>query len=119
MPAPQTSPTARRLAAVALLGPLLMGLLGGPSGAQSAVGLMLSAAADRAGATGPGRRDRLRQRLRPPPPPPPPPADAAPFSWETMAPAPLGRSEAQGAAVNGKLYVFGGFFSGDDDDRPV
>src|SRR5215213_3711606 len=33
------------------------------------------------------------------------------FSWQTKAPAPLQRFEAQGVAVDGKLYVFGGFTS--------
>jgi N-acetylneuraminic acid mutarotase len=46
------------------------------------------------------------------PPPPPPTGDPTLFSWDTKAQAPIGRSEAQGAAVGGKLYVFGGFFSG-------
>lgn len=46
------------------------------------------------------------------PPPPPPAGDPSPFSWESRANAPLGRSEAQGAAVDGRMYVFGGFSSG-------
>ena len=33
------------------------------------------------------------------------------WSWQTMAPAPLARFESQGAAVNGKLYVVGGFYN--------
>ncbi|MBC8163707.1 MAG: hypothetical protein H7Z42_21070 [Roseiflexaceae bacterium] len=33
------------------------------------------------------------------------------FAWETMAASPLTRSEAQGLAVGGKLYVFGGFYT--------
>ena len=40
-----------------------------------------------------------------------PPA-IAPFTWETMAPSPIARYEAQGAAVGGKLYVFGGYING-------
>jgi hypothetical protein len=32
------------------------------------------------------------------------------FSWKTVQPAPLARFEAQGAVVNGKLYVIGGFY---------
>ncbi len=36
-------------------------------------------------------------------------ANAGPFSWKTVAPAPLARFEARGAEVGGKLYVFGGF----------
>ena len=32
--------------------------------------------------------------------------------WNTVAPSPIGRSEGQGAVVNGKLYVFGGARSG-------
>lgn len=32
-----------------------------------------------------------------------------PFNWNTAAPSPIGRGEAQGVMVNGKLYVFGGF----------
>jgi N-acetylneuraminic acid mutarotase len=47
-----------------------------------------------------------------PPPTPPPSGDGTTFSWDTLAQAPIGRSEAQGAAVGGRLYVFGGFFSG-------
>jgi N-acetylneuraminic acid mutarotase len=30
------------------------------------------------------------------------------IKWSTVAPSPIGRSEAQGAVVEGKLYVFGG-----------
>ncbi len=60
-----------------------------------------------------------------PPPPggaPPAPAPApAPnpwigvsrIAWDTVTPAPASRGEAQGAAVGGRLYVFGGFTSGD------
>lgn len=33
------------------------------------------------------------------------------FAWRTQAPAPQARFEAQGAAVNGKLYVLGGFYA--------
>ncbi len=43
---------------------------------------------------------------------PPSSGDPSAFSWDTKANAPIGRSEAQGAAVNGKIYVFGGFSSG-------
>lgn len=31
------------------------------------------------------------------------------FAWDTKAPTPVARFEAQGTALNGKLYVFGGF----------
>ena len=34
------------------------------------------------------------------------------FAWTTKSPSPIARFEAQGAAANGKLYVFGGFISG-------
>ena len=34
-----------------------------------------------------------------------------PWAWQTVAPAPLARFEAQGAAINGKLYVIGGFYN--------
>ncbi|GGM12855.1 Kelch repeat-containing protein [Nakamurella endophytica] len=34
------------------------------------------------------------------------------FAWDTRMPSPIGRSEGQGAAVNGKVYVFGGFYTG-------
>lgn len=34
-------------------------------------------------------------------------------TWKAVAPAPLGRFEAQGVSANGKLYVFGGFYTGD------
>lgn len=44
--------------------------------------------------------------------PPPPSGDPSVFSWETKANAAIGRSEAQGAIVDGKVYVFGGFSSG-------
>ncbi|MEY2448503.1 MAG: hypothetical protein QOH79_1979 [Acidimicrobiaceae bacterium] len=44
-----------------------------------------------------------------PPPPPPPPGDPSLFTWESRAAAPIGRAEAQGAAVAGKIYVFSGF----------
>jgi N-acetylneuraminic acid mutarotase len=47
-----------------------------------------------------------------PPPPPPPTGDPSLFSWDTRAQAPIGRSEGQGAAAGGKLYVFGGFYTG-------
>ena len=43
---------------------------------------------------------------------PAPLIDPAAFAWETRAPSPIPRSEAQGEAVDGKIYVFGGFFSG-------
>ncbi|MBA3470763.1 MAG: hypothetical protein H0T53_14090, partial [Herpetosiphonaceae bacterium] len=33
------------------------------------------------------------------------------FSWKTVQPAPLARFEAQGAVVNNKLYVIGGFYN--------
>lgn len=33
------------------------------------------------------------------------------FAWRTLTPAPQARFEAQGAAVNGKLYVLGGFYA--------
>ena len=33
------------------------------------------------------------------------------FDWRSLADAPLARFEAQGAAINGKLYVVGGFFN--------
>lgn len=33
------------------------------------------------------------------------------FSWQNAAPSPIGRSEAQGAAIGTKLYAFGGFTS--------
>jgi N-acetylneuraminic acid mutarotase len=35
------------------------------------------------------------------------------FAWRTLAPETLGRFEAQGAVADGKLYVFGGFFTTD------
>jgi N-acetylneuraminic acid mutarotase len=38
-----------------------------------------------------------------------PPGGTTAFSWDTKAPSPIGRMEAQGTVVNGKLYVFGGF----------
>ncbi|MDD9205069.1 kelch repeat-containing protein, partial [Georgenia sp. 10Sc9-8] len=53
-----------------------------------------------------------------PPPPdeeepiPPSPTDPTPFSWDGRANSPIGRSEAQGAAVGTKVYVFGGFQTG-------
>ena len=37
----------------------------------------------------------------------------ATFMWEGAAPAPLARLEAQGAVVDGKLYIFGGFYASD------
>ncbi len=36
---------------------------------------------------------------------------SAGISWQTAAPSPIPRFEAHSAAVNGKLYVFGGFFN--------
>lgn len=48
----------------------------------------------------------------PPPPPPPPSGDPSAFSWEAKANAPIARAEAQGAAVGGRIHVFGGFSSG-------
>ncbi|MBC8160025.1 MAG: hypothetical protein H7Z42_02310 [Roseiflexaceae bacterium] len=38
-------------------------------------------------------------------------AATALFSWNTVAPSPIERFEAQGLMVNGKLYVFGGFYN--------
>ena len=34
-----------------------------------------------------------------------------PFSWQSVADAPIVRYEAQGIAIDGKLYLFGGFFN--------
>ncbi len=34
---------------------------------------------------------------------------ASVFTWNTVAPSPIKRFEAQGAVVNGKLYIFGGY----------
>jgi hypothetical protein len=42
---------------------------------------------------------------------PPTPTASASFTWQTKASAPQGLYEAQGAAVNGKLYVLGGFYN--------
>jgi N-acetylneuraminic acid mutarotase len=45
-----------------------------------------------------------------PPPVDPPPVDTtATITWTQVAPLPVPRSEHMGAAVNGKLYVFGGY----------
>lgn len=33
------------------------------------------------------------------------------FAWNSAAPAPIERFESQGLAVNGKLYLFGGFYN--------
>ena len=33
------------------------------------------------------------------------------FTWETRAPSPIIRMESQGVMLNGKLYVFGGFYN--------
>jgi N-acetylneuraminic acid mutarotase len=44
--------------------------------------------------------------------PPPATGDTSPFSWDSRAASPVARSEAQGAVVGGKLYVFGGFHVG-------
>lgn len=44
--------------------------------------------------------------------PPPPTGDPTPFTWDTRAQSPIARSEGQGAVVAGKLYVFGGFYTG-------
>ena len=41
-------------------------------------------------------------------------ADFTNVNWVTKAPGPIVRSEALRAAVNGKLYVFGGFGPGND-----
>lgn len=38
-------------------------------------------------------------------------ASVAALTWETVSANPLARFEAQGAAVNGKLYVIGGFYN--------
>jgi len=43
---------------------------------------------------------------------PPATGDPTAFSWESRAAAPIGRSEGQGAAVDGKVYAFGGFYTG-------
>lgn len=45
--------------------------------------------------------------------PPAPPArqPLTPLTWANRAPAPLGRTEAQGIVVNNKLYVLGGFYN--------
>ncbi len=34
------------------------------------------------------------------------------INWQTVAPNPVARAEAQGAVVNGKLYVLGGLYNG-------
>src|SRR5215213_8540902 len=39
-------------------------------------------------------------------------ADPASLTWSTVAPSPIGLSEGVGAAVDGKLYVFGGYTDG-------
>jgi len=36
-------------------------------------------------------------------------SDFTAINWSTVAPSPIGRSEAQGTVVDGKLYVFGGY----------
>ncbi|WP_159085105.1 Kelch repeat-containing protein [Planctomonas deserti] len=41
--------------------------------------------------------------------PTPSAGDPTPFGWDTKTNAPIGKSEAQGAVVNGRLYVFSGF----------
>ena len=46
------------------------------------------------------------------PPPTPIATNWANLRWATAAPSMVGRAEAQGAVVGGKLYVFGGFVSG-------
>lgn len=33
------------------------------------------------------------------------------IQWNTVAPSPIARTEAQGAVVNGKLYLFGGYIN--------
>jgi N-acetylneuraminic acid mutarotase len=43
--------------------------------------------------------------------PPPPPVDNGTIKWANAAPNPQARFEAQGALVNGKFYVFGGFYN--------
>jgi N-acetylneuraminic acid mutarotase len=43
--------------------------------------------------------------------PPPPPVDNGTITWKNAAPNPQARFEGQGAVVNGKLYVFGGFYN--------
>ena len=40
------------------------------------------------------------------------PALSTPFSWDSKSSAPIGLSEAQGAAVGEKVYVFSGFDAG-------
>ncbi|WP_052351645.1 NPCBM/NEW2 domain-containing protein [Deinococcus pimensis] len=44
-----------------------------------------------------------------PPPPSSPPSAPSVLSWSNAPSAPINRFEAQGAAVNGRLYVLGGF----------
>jgi hypothetical protein len=43
--------------------------------------------------------------------PPPPPVDNGTITWKSAAANPQARFEGQGAVVNGKLYVFGGFYN--------
>ena len=43
--------------------------------------------------------------------PPPPPVDNGTIKWTSAAANPQARFEAQGAMVNGKFYVFGGFYN--------
>ncbi len=54
----------------------------------------------------------------PDPTPIPAPAATAPLSWSELAPSPTALYEGQGAAVNGRLYVFGGF-DRNVDDQPI
>jgi N-acetylneuraminic acid mutarotase len=44
-------------------------------------------------------------------PPPPPPVDNGTLKWSNAAANPQARFEGQGAVVNGKFYVFGGFYN--------
>jgi hypothetical protein len=46
-----------------------------------------------------------------------PPPGSPSFTWTTVAPAPEDRTEAAGGAVDGKLYVFGGYV--DRTFRPI
>lgn len=43
--------------------------------------------------------------------PPPQPPPSTPFAWDVRAASPVGRTEANGAVVNGRLYLLGGFTS--------
>jgi N-acetylneuraminic acid mutarotase len=82
-----------------------------PSFALSAGSHVMKVVFDHVGSMGAvGDFDSFRLvPVTPPPPPPPPPGPIGSYTWTTGPRAPIAVAEGETAAVNGKLYIFGGY----------